>query len=296
MFSWDHGLFYIVFLGQIFLTSWFVPRKFLERARYVISTYPPAQFPKLYPKGADNYERGLRIFWRINQAIVIFGFVLLLLIMFVIDHSSFADDGYISEAWPAFYGIVQFIPLMMLELSEFSNAKLMRLSNTATTRKAQLRPRRLFDYLSPVLFGSAIAVIGLVIFYDLYVHDFVWDWPKDASQRTVVLVITNLFIVGVGAWTLYGRKPNPHQAFGDRSRQISASLQSLCFSSMALGAFFASQAADEVYDLDYLDATLMSVYFLVIVALSVGYMLRSVRIEDIDFDVYRADGANGQPA
>ena len=60
---------------------------------------------------------------------------------------------------------------------------------------------------------------------------------------------------------------------------------------MALSIFLMTAAADDVFNLDFLDATLMSLYFQVIVFLSVGHVLRSLRIEDIDFDVYRSDTA-----
>ncbi len=51
-----------------------------------------------------------------------------------------------------------------------------------------------------------------------------------------------------------------------------------------------TQAADDVYDIDYLDATLLSVYFQVIVLLSIGHVLRNQRVEDMNFDVYKENG------
>ena len=47
MMAWSNNLFYIVFLGQILLISYYFPRKLLERMQYVLETYPPAAYPKL---------------------------------------------------------------------------------------------------------------------------------------------------------------------------------------------------------------------------------------------------------
>ena len=36
-------LFYVVFLGQILVISFYFPRKMLGQMRYVIKTYPPSR-------------------------------------------------------------------------------------------------------------------------------------------------------------------------------------------------------------------------------------------------------------
>ena len=110
-------------------------------------------------------------------------------------------------------------------------------------------------------------------------------------ERAAVLTATNLLLVGVGAFTLFTRTRDPHQSAADRVRKLSASLSSLLYCSMALSVFFVTAAADAVYDIDYLDAVVMSVYFQAVVWLSLGYVLRHVRIEDIDFEVYKNDVA-----
>jgi len=164
MLTWVENLFYVAFLGQIFLISYYFPRKILMRMRYVLETYPPSIYPRLYPKPVEYYRIGLSVFRAINNFIIILGFLILLAMLFLIDHSRFADDGFISEAWPAAFGIIQFLPLMLLEFSEFSQLKLMRKVNAATTRKAELRRRQLFDFVSPSLLISAVVLYsgGLV--------------------------------------------------------------------------------------------------------------------------------------
>ena len=289
--AWSYNVFYLVFLGQILLISWYFPRKLLDRMQRVLETYPPSAYPKLYPRPIEDYKVAQWKFRAVNRVILAVGFAVLFALMFLIDHSTFADDGYISEAFPAAYGMLQFLPLMAMELSEFSHLKLMRKAYTSTIRKAELSRRGLFDYVSPVLFSITLSFFAAAILFDLYIHNFEFIWGSDTVVRTIVLTVTNLFVAIVGAFTLYGRTRDPYQSSVDRSRKLSASLTSLLYCSMALSVFFVTAAADDVYDIDYLDAILMSVYFQAVVWLSLGHILRAVKVEDIDFDVYKNDVA-----
>lgn len=289
--AWSNNVFYIVFLGQILLISWYFPRRILGRMQHVLSTYPPATYPKLYPRPLEDYKVAQWKFRLVNRLILGLGFAVLFAVMFLVDHATFADDGYISEAFPAAYGMIQFLPLMALELSEFSQLKLMRKANVSTVRKAELARRGFFDLVSPLLFAVTLVFYAGALLFDLYVHNFEFRWGHDTMERAVVLTLTNLMLVGVGAFTLFGRTRDPYQASADRARKVAVSLTSLLYCSMALSVFFVTAAADDMYDIDFLDAILMSVYFQAIVWLSIGYLLRSIRIKDIDFDVYKNDVA-----
>lgn len=280
-------LFYIIFLGQIFLISYYFPRQLHARMKSVLESYPPSEYPRLYPSSVGFYSMRHSVFKMANRFIFILGFILLFLIMFVIDHAGFAEDGYISEAFPAVYGMIQFVPLVFLDFLGFRQFKQMREENRSKTRSTELHRRRLFDYVSPTLVGMTILVYLGSIFFDFYMHDFIFQWGHDTVQRTLVLTGTSVFLLAFGAWLLYGRKQDPHQSFADRTKQISANLKSMCFVSIAMGIFFMTTAADDIYELDFLDASLLSLYFQVIAFMSIGHILRSLRVEDINFEVYK---------
>lgn len=290
MTTWTDSFFYIAFLGQIFVISWYFPEKVLTRMRYVLKTYPPERYPKLYPQSIEHYRIGHAVFRAATRIVMAIGFIILVLVMFVVDHATFADDGYISEFWPALYGVIQFLPLIALEISEFGQMKLMRKADVSSTRTADLRPRRLFDHIPPQVLGLAVVAIAAAILVDLYVHDFEVHFGHDTMQRAMVLIATNGLLVALGAWLLYGRKPNPHQAAEDRARHVSATLTSFAYCSMIMSMFFAVTAIDDVFDIDFLDAAIMSLYFQAVVALSLGFLLRSQPLEKMNFDVYKENG------
>lgn len=289
--AWSNNLFYIAFLSQIFLMSYYFPNKLLERMRHVLTTYPPKTYPKLYPKPVEQYKMAQLAFKYVSRFILLLGFLILYAIIFWVDHSTFADDGYISEFWPGLYGMIQFLPLMAVEFSEFSHLKQMRNAHTSSKRVAGLRRRGLTDLVSPTLLGIAVLMFAGAILFDLYAHDFDVNWGHDTVQRALVMAFTNGLLALVGAWNLYGRKHDPYQSPEDRAHKVAVSLKSMLFVSIVMSIFIAVTAADDIYKLDFIDATLMSVYFQVISLLSLGYILRSIKPEDIDFDVYKNDTA-----
>ena len=283
--TWHNPLFFAVFLAQIFVSSYWLPRIILARIDRVRSEYPPERYPRLYPGSSDAFASSRSLFVWACRLVFVLGFAMLYG-AFALDGGRFADDGYISEVWPAAYGLCQFMPLVIMELLGFRQLHLMRKANTDVTRKASLRPRRLFDFVSPVLLTLALALLVAVIGFNLYAHDFHLIWGSDAMQQSLVMLVTNLALLMVGVWQLHGRKLNPHQATVDRTRQIRTQLTSLLLISCVLSVFLIWQTIGDLHALHYLDATAMSMYVQLIAILSVGLSLRSLRLDDLDFSAY----------
>lgn len=66
-------LFYAAYASQILFLSFYFPRKVLGRMRQTIDTYPPSEYPKLYPEPLHDIERKLRTYRSLNGAIVLLG-------------------------------------------------------------------------------------------------------------------------------------------------------------------------------------------------------------------------------
>lgn len=287
--AWSNNLFYIAFAGQIFLLSYYLPNKLLARMRHILKTYPPETYPKLYPKPVAHYEMGHMLFRFASRFILLLGLFLLFAVIFLVDHGSFADDGFISEAWPAAYGMLQFLPLIAVEFSEFSNVKRMREANAASKRVANLHRRSVTNMVPPALLGTAVLAFAGAILFDLYVHDFAVSLGHDTIQRALVMGATNMMLALVGLWTLYGRKKDPHLSAEDKAHHTSVTLKSLLYVSIVLSVFIAVTAADDVFNMGAVSATMISIYFQVIALLSLGYVLNNIKTDELDFDVYKED-------
>ena len=59
--------------------------------------------------------------------------------------------------------------------------------------------------------------------------------------------------------------------------------------SIFLSLFLMANSAVDVYQLGYLEIIINSIYFQVIAFFGIGSMLRTIRLDNIDFDVYKAD-------
>ena len=99
----DNIEFYFIFLGQILLISFYFPRKILSRIRYVVETYPPSEYPKLYPKSIEYYEKAQRNYKTVNQFIFVAGFIL----MFAFGLWGYPTEGKIARLIPVVFGLIQ---------------------------------------------------------------------------------------------------------------------------------------------------------------------------------------------
>ncbi|MBN4055310.1 hypothetical protein JYU12_01050 [bacterium AH-315-K03] len=281
----DNILFYLIFSSQVFLVSYYYPKKYLSRIRYVFDAYPPSKYPKLYPNAIEIEEKRHRLYWNINKGIFALGIILLFV------HGLLSSDVSTkykqAEGLPIFFGMLQFLPLILIDLSRLKQLKLMRKMDLRTTRKAKLQPRRLFDFISPTFIAVVILFNVLYWVVEFLMPGFLFHWDSDAVIRVCSLLACNLLFVGIIIWNLSGKKLDPYQDYDDRIRQIGFTVKSLASTSIAGSVFFVLQIVFDDFDLGYLEILANSLYFQVIAVLSFGAMLRSFKVDKINFDVYK---------
>ena len=279
----DNILFYFVFISQIFFISYYYPREILNRSNFVINKYPPNEYPRLYIKSLDIYKRNQRSFKIVNHSIMVIG----ILLLFTFGIWDYLSEGYIDQIFILIYFMVQVLPLMILEYSGFAYFKLMRKADIRTTRRAELNPRRLFNFISPAILGFAVFLIIACIFIFYLIHQFQFHPSNDTFVISITLILSNLLYAGIIYWNIYGKKINPYQATKDRINQIGVTVKSLVFMSIAASLFLITNGIVENYNLEYLESALMSIYLQLIIFIGLGTILRNLRVENIDFEVYR---------
>ncbi len=281
----DNILFYVVFLSQIFLISFYFPKKIQGRVKHVFKTYPPEEYPKLYPKPLEHYRKGLGIYRTLNQIILGIG----LIVMFSIAWWDFSRGGNIIQEIPFVYWMLQILPILIMEISGFAYFKLMRKADQRTTRKADLQPRRLFDFISPITIGLAVFsnIVCLLFFNSL--EPFQFNFSNDTLIILLSLSLSNFLYIIIIFWNLYGKKLDPHQASKDRIHQIKVTIKSLVYMSIGAAIFLMITKGINVFDLDHWEPTLMSIFLQFTILIGLGSMLRNIRIENLDFEVYKEE-------
>ncbi|PHZ85227.1 hypothetical protein [Paremcibacter congregatus] len=279
-------LFYLIFISQIFLLSYYFPKKIIGRIKYVYAKYPPADYPKLYPGNAATKAPGHMTLYRgLNTAALLVGILLLIWGL----ATGYRPEGHGEETIVTLYAAVQFSSLILLSIWEFRNFKKMRQLNSSTTRTADLQPRRLFDFLSPGWFILAASLIFLTIAFDFAITDFAESGISDFFSKIAGPIFVNIYFLVFGRWFIYGRKLNPHQTAEDRRREITITVKSMVFTSIMISLFFIADEAVKTYDMAHLQPILWSIYFQLIGALSFGVILHSDLVKNMDFSVYKGD-------
>lgn len=274
--------FFLIFLSQIYLLSYYFPRKLFAREQYVFKNFPPSDYPKLYPQTVEYYESKAR------QSGIIFNIVFvagLLLAAWILSASIPANeaDGFIT-----LYFMLQSLPLALLDISSKKTFRLMREARSGSTRKADLHPRHLFDFVSPKTLGfSALLYIGfvsliyLMLFYDIYVG---------SSATLKIISVTAVYIISLCIifWNIYGKKLDPHQSSKDRIRQIEITAKQLVFIFFALVAYMALDTIIDYLHLSTITPIVMSLYLQLLGYIGFsGYIY--LNLGNIDFEVYKAD-------
>ncbi len=274
----EHIFFHVVFLSQILLISFYYPRTILSRMRYMFETYPPSTYPKLYPKPIEYYKKSQRKYRIINLSILLAGLLILAVLL------VYSRSGKWDHAIAGWYFMVQFVPVMLLDLSELKESKLMRIADSRTTRKAELHPRRLFDFISPTTIGMAIITYIAFILLVLYIRQFEFPW-FGGYWNIVVVTTFNLFFAGIILRFMYGKKLNPHQAYEDRIRQIEIIVKILVLASIASTMFIALSIVFAALDLRHLQPIAQSLFFQLLAVIC----FQAYRIDYTNFEVYKED-------
>ena len=250
--------------------------------RYVFDHYPPGEYPKLYPLPVENYKKGFRIFRIANQVVFIAGLILLLGMYIWIS-----GGGEIRDRVPVLYCLIQFMLLIWIGLSEFNQFKLMRKSDKRTIRMAELQPRNMFDFVSPLIFGVVFLLLIVAI-----VLAVLWGEKKVLTNYKLLGIIgPNILMVVIAGRMFYGKKLNPYQHSQDRVRELDVLLKSYLAVSALLSMFSIMYAVFDKFEiLDY-RPILLSLFVQLNALMSVGITLFSLRLEDINFEVYKVSSS-----
>ena len=218
-----------------------------------------------------------------------FIFMIGIVILFSIGLFGSSINWKIIETICLTYFFIQVIPVFLIELVGFSYFKLMRKVNSLSVRKAELKPRRLLDYVSPIYLTLAILsnLLCIAFFYGL--HGLQFHLSNDTIVIVVALILSNAIYGATIYWNLYGKKLDPHRATKDRINQIETTIKSLVFMSIGASLFIMLTEGIDQYNLDFLAPVMMSLYLQFVIFIGLGYMLRKYKIENIDFEVYKAD-------
>jgi hypothetical protein len=291
-------LFCIVFASQVLSISWFFPRRVISGGRYVLQNFPPSTHPKLYPYPPEHFERWLRNIGRINLAIVVAGFSIIVGLVLATLGSPW--DGKLITPWSASgeWDAAIVIPFFLVQFAaalgyvHLSGRKLLRAMANAPpprVRTTELRRRRLVDFVSPTL----LVVAGLtnLAFVAFVVYDYLrlgLPWFRAVGSIASAAFVLLVFSVTV-AVALRAQKLDPYQAHQDRNNLIKLVVRQALAFCIAYPVLMTVWLTIKIFDPDLLEPVITSLYCQGIALASLWHSY-SYRVDEIDFDVYRREG------
>jgi len=275
-----HYLYAAVFLSQVLVVSLHAPTIVARRVRTLLATRPPAEYPKLYPVPIETIEHTLRLYRILNAGIAVLGLAQAAWFYVV--------DGEMDPTAYALYTCLQVAPVLLWGQWEKRYFQRMSAGAHSSIRRAQLTPRRLFDFVSPVQLGLVVttyvgATVSIVFMTAAPIPE-----PLLTSTFTFTLMtIFNLFFASGLVWLRTPKRSDPHQSHSDRVRTIRAVYQAAVTTIILMNAYVALQSvltSFEVLRYAGFAASLLVQFFGVAAAKASVLVLGQE-----DFEVYKAD-------
>ena len=276
---WNNIEFYIVFLSQIVLISWYLPISRVNELTKVINKHPPNEYPKLYPVSLTVIVQAIKKFKLANLITGLIGIALII-------HGLLSPDNQLlswnNESVVMLYFILQLTPFLAAELSGYKYFQRMREFNTARTRKAELSPRKIMSYVSPVLLG--LVLVAQVIFIMTVIYFIQHPFKGFGGYGNIVgMFAANLFLFAIVVHAVYGKKLDPYQSKDDRFNQIERVAKSMLLVSLAMTLYLTLSLILSGLELRQVEDLFLSLYCQIIAVTS----LNAYRFNKVNFDVYR---------
>jgi len=288
----EYVVFHLAFITQIVVGSYYIPRQYRKRVLKVIELYPKSDYPKLYPGTEVQYRTATERLITINDVVFALGMIMVGMVI----HFDYDSQEKISEAVPAVFFMIQGIPYVLLELSEFSYFKQMRSLDVSKVKSASMKPRRLLDFVSPWLLYSTIACFFISIVIDFYVSagaSFAeLTWSHDTVIRGLTLLAVNLLFSFIIYMNIYGKKCDPHLSGGDRNKVAKTAVKTLCIISIFASVFFTIQATINDSEHEDLIALFLCLYNIGIISVATLGRLSAIKLDELNFDVYKGNSAS----
>jgi hypothetical protein len=282
-------LMYAVFLSQIYLISVHYPRKICARIREVIETYPPADYPKLYPGPYAWYaesakRRGLTTFMVVNYLIAALGLAILGA-MLATGYEPALLGG--DEIFVMLYFMLQASPLLYIQITECRHYALMRQQFRESRRSASLAPRRMSQFVSPALMAVAAIFYVLWLVFYLSAKGAVATWGSEVYATLLMITGMNVFYALYLRRMVFGKKLDPYRADEDRDRQTRVMGKVYVLSSIGVSLSLSlTQAADQ-FGFEIFDPVLISFYLQLCITGGLGFVFREISVSSLNFEVYR---------
>lgn len=274
-------LFYLCFLLQLWLISFFYARIVRERMQYVTTNFPPEQFPKLYVKPKESYLAGQQRFTLLNQVVLSIG----LGVLIYLASREYSTGLAPFDVTAGLMFMLQMLPFALLEFAEYSYYKEMRKQHLGAIRTGSLTRRSIFQFVSANTVMFAAVLIALSIAVDVTA---LLSVDRSPIGKVINTIVTNAFLFLLVWRLVYGKKADPNLSNEDHVRQVQLTVQTLFYISISVSVFFILKQCVDSFTNGNFNPLLTSAYSVFIGYVAIGTRIRCTKVESLNFDGYKA--------
>jgi hypothetical protein len=200
---------------------------------------PDEYYARISP-GVDRHQSTGQFIARYRAAHVGVALLGLLLLAWLINYMQ--QPGW-DKRWVLLpvvgYFVLQWVPMLIAAVTGFKHLKVFKTFLAQSKRKAVLKRRGLFDFVSPVL------VYGSVLVYLLFVAFVLYLRVEPAAALLFIGAVTfNYLLTVAGIYkSMYGKKSDPFETHAGRLNTISLRAKSSIYSATAVAIFMAFTVA-----------------------------------------------------
>lgn len=200
---------------------------------------PDEYYAQLSPT-ADRRQSTAAFITRYRAAHAGIALLGLLLLGWLFDYMQ--QPGW-DKRWVLFpvvgYFMAQWVPMLVVALTGLKHMKVIRSFQAQMKRKAVLKRRGLFDFVSPLVVITSAACYLMFVALVVYLH-----MAPAAMLMFIGAVTFNYLLTAITLYKLlYGRKSNPFETHAGRLNTISLRAKSTIHSATAVALFMAFTAA-----------------------------------------------------
>lgn len=275
--------FLVMFAVQVLVLSVLLPGMLARRVRMVLTRYPVEQFPQLYPEGSGSFAGGFAIYRALNWVAAVVGLTLLAWLYGYMQQPDWRAGRVAALA--TVYMAAQFIPLVLLGVTGAKLNRKFKSTFPEDKRRATLRPRGLFDFVSPAVVG--LAALGYVMYVTLVLYIGRHPFRGFAGAMINIGIITLTYaLMGLFIYlALYGRKRSPLQTQANRLRTIEIGVKGCVYTCLAIVVLMSLTLTLQMFELMRWQPFALSVYFVYFALRTVSSL--NATSTDINLDALR---------
>jgi hypothetical protein len=272
------AIIYLAVISQILTISIIFANKWYKRNSFLLTKYPPVDYPNLYVQTSDVEFSRIKIRKLIDRSIAAIS--LSVVLFFYLTNT----DLEIVASLVLVIASIQLLPWFLSTYWSKENKLLMAKNFPSTKRKSSFINRKITDFVTPSKLVLAILSYGVTFIFALYIF-FEELWFEN-SNKALLLILLNTLMTGYLVWllfnSLYGKKKDHFISSDDRLILIAEKCKTLTSFLIMYSVFITGIYLMKTYDLNQVYISAMTgVFIQLIFAVSFTQSLNE------NYDVYK---------